>query len=270
MTTTGREPATLRHKKEIMLKWVVTRGPGALAPDVPRIDAQRNCSCDKENHCEELFEIENNNSYAFNDLGNFFSPRKSRVSSGPLIRFASHDCVCSPYSPRFDGVSSSVEAFSKSKTLPTKEDPSCTPLTSRSSTQGRTRKLRSRRERNKTLVKRLCETSLGDLSEIATPKASQRQTVDPVSDLFKLYRDPGSAELLQNLLHSNQVFNEREVKTPEGPSPLECGRLFRQRAVRRKQSKAVTSLHQLQFDPNDSASIFNCFVFRELAQEGLL
>lgn len=271
-----------------MLKWVVTKRAASTAPRVPPINGpfppvvtqpEFTCSCDKENHCEETIEFETNNntSYAFNDLGNFYSPRKCRLSSGPLNRTADSrggtpNCSCRP-DP------------SPSQNRPRNGQ---TPLSSRNQLR---KKLRTRRERNKTLAMRLSVASLNaSLSEHATvvghttPAKAQNA---PLGDLFNLYREPPSAkaELLQTFLNSNPgPFQEREVKTPEGPSPLAdgAGQLIRQRAVRRKQPPPPP--HQLQqcklvktgirgqkMETNDSPSAFySAYIFRELAREMLV
>ncbi|XP_058837154.1 uncharacterized protein LOC131693396 [Topomyia yanbarensis] len=221
-----------------MLKWVITRGPSEAGPRVPPTIPHQNCLCDKENHCEEYIEIENNNSYAFNEMGNYFSPRKCRVSSGPLKRSASKACTC--LKDIYQTESTDISSRKK-------------PLSSSKSSIERTRKLRTRRERNKTLVKRLSSANLRNDSYTLTTTSP---TVEPLS-----------AELLQAYLNSNSLFNEREIKSPDEPSPVQSGRLFRQRVVRRKHSKTTKSIGQLQLDPNESANIFDCFVFRELAQD---
>ncbi|XP_058456416.1 uncharacterized protein LOC131433827 [Malaya genurostris] len=231
-----------------MLKWVVTRGPSDVGPYASTAAPQMNCLCNKENHCEEYIEIENNNSYAFNELGNYFSPRKCLLSSGPLERTATRDCTCLKnvyYQNETTGSGARKKLTLMSNT---------TPLSSKNASIERTRKLRTRRERNKTLVKRLSSAIIRNDSYTSSVTSS------PAAEQL-------DADLLQTYLNSNRLFNEREVKSPDEPSPLESGRLFRQRVVRRKHSKTTKSIGQLQLDPNESANIFNCFVFRELSQE---
>ncbi|XP_055527670.1 uncharacterized protein LOC129720246 [Wyeomyia smithii] len=229
-----------------MLKWVVTRGPSGAAARVPPVVTPHECYCNKENHCNEFIEIDNNNSFAFNELGNYYSPRKCSLSSGPMKRSASTDCFCSR-----EPIQSCTEA--KRQSLASDRHYG-TPLTSRSTPTERVRKLRTRRERNRTLGKRLPATS--SLSPLRLESSSALHC-------------SVEAELLQDILNENQTFNEREIKSPDEPRPIHSGRLYRQRVVRRKHSKAQPSrrVHSLQLNPNDSASIFDCFVFRELAEQ---
>ncbi|EAT32507.1 AAEL013856-PA [Aedes aegypti] len=224
-----------------MMKWVVTRGPykadaSIAASNVP--------ICDKENYCVESIEMLNNNS----------NTNANCCNTGKYL----------PHPKLVD--------------LPVNRN-SSTPLSSLNSASSRPKKLRTRRERNKALVKRLTTAvNNNNLSDTSTPRPNLRELlIDPMKDFQVIYRDKcDQAATLQNLLNSSpQSFNEREVKTPEGPSPSpadEGHNLCRQRAVRRKHCKPlpmrrVVNLHET----NDSAnSLFNSFVFRELTEDVLI
>ncbi|XP_055594679.1 uncharacterized protein LOC129745564 [Uranotaenia lowii] len=252
-----------------MLKWVVTRGPNGVGTSLSATNALRvppinipaatpdTCSCNKENHCQEFIEIENNNSFAFNDLGNYYSPRKCRLSSGPVKRSATHgQCQCSR-ATRSDREPLDLSCAAKRLNFSSSKENCSTPLTSRISTQGRTKKLRTRRERNKTLSKRLSSVHFGQ----QTPNSPAVGNKMHPSSIMDLYQNPVSVDLLQSFLNSNQMFNEREVKTPPEEnenSPSGCGQLYRQRAIRYRKQPGRTELQKV----STANSYFNSYVFR--------
>ncbi|XP_062698188.1 uncharacterized protein LOC109405268 isoform X2 [Aedes albopictus] len=233
----------------IMMKWVVTRGPSGK--DTGIVPSYLPSDCNKENHYDDSFEMENNNSINQNKNSNC--------------------CKTIKYFPQ------SAKPDSCLNDLPAHRN-SSTPLSSLNAASSRPKKLRTRRERNKALVKRL-STAVNNniLLDIVTPTNSP--VVDPMKDFRVIYRDENDqAAILQNILNSSQqTFNEREVKTPDGPSPILASgeiNLHRQRAVRRKHSKPLPPRVVHHLGPNDddesANSLFNSFVFRELTRDVLI
>ncbi|XP_062559882.1 uncharacterized protein LOC134224524 [Armigeres subalbatus] len=233
-----------------MMKWVVTRGRPQTDAHSDNSNMSSNYICNKENYFGKSL-----------DLRTY-----SLINSSKDVSNTNADKCSQPPDPRCSCL----------QDLPVNQN--CqTPLSSLNPVLNRTKKLRTRRERNKALVKRLsAAVDNNNLSDIIAPTSSRQLLIDPTRDLQVICRnDLAQAAILQSILNSSQQnFNEREIKSPEGASPLLGGEsnLYRQRAVRRKHCKPLPPSKVVHHsDLNDSANcLFNSFVFRELAHDVLI